>query len=107
MAYIYSTRFLQETISGAGTSSRFEIPAGMVAIVRQIVVAGESGLVGLSTVALRADPGVSLWWADGIVNDTSRSLEELHIVGQAGEWFEFETTQGPITVGLYGYLLTA
>lgn len=103
---IYSTRFIQEHVASTGPSSRYVVPDGRIAIVRQITVVPIDPPGGLSDVVLYGSGPIALWRGQEVASFTSRIVSELHIVVPSGDWVEFACDPGGVDVSLHGYLLT-
>jgi hypothetical protein len=104
MAAIYSARLAQYTQIGAGSSTLYTAPSGIVAIGRSIQVIHFGTTAQSAFLFLEGGQNIFAFTSD--VNDEAFNLD-ARIVLNPGDAFGFATTGDDWTITISGYLLSS
>lgn len=104
MAGIYSTQFAAGSQASGTTTVVYTVPAGKVAVVRDIVVGAQNAPA--NSVAINY-AGVAEIWEVGTIAQYSTAHFEGRVVLNAGQTINVDAIAGTWTYIISGYLLDA
>lgn len=107
MANIYSVRFI--AVKGLTGTSSYTVPAGMVAIVRDVdTFIGTP--TGVNALFLHGEHGQAMWWTSATIGQSQYASWRGRQVVEAGLTFDVQASVGALDaydVTVSGYLLDA
>nr|CRY95979.1 hypothetical protein [uncultured prokaryote] len=102
MAYVYSTRFVEEEVAAGGSGGIYTVPAGYVAVIRTVAITAQASGAGLGLLYRGGSIGLA---ALRSVTQYDTAVVNCRHVLNGGDVLNFAAFVVGFSVSVSGYLL--